>query len=153
MEIDLYPWLKLGHIFFAIVAMGANVTYGVWLTRAAREPMHTGWALKGVKFLDDRVANPAYIGLAILGIAMVLIGPWRFEMLWIALSIALYVVLMGVGIGLYSPTLSRQIRVYETDGPSSPQFAALGRRGQLLGMLLAAVVVAIIALMVLKPGT
>lgn len=150
---DVYPWLKLAHILLAAVAVGSNVTYGIWQARAAREPQHVGWALRGVKFLDDRVANPAYLLLGAVGVAMVLIGPWRFETLWIAVSIGLYLALALVGFGLYSPTLSRQIRVYETDGPASPEFAALGRRGRLLGILLAVIVVAIIVLMVLKPGT
>jgi len=149
---DVYPWLKLAHILLAIVAVGSNVTYGIWQARAAREPQHLGWALRGVKFLDDRVANPSYLLLGAAGVAMVLIGPWQFEMLWIAVAIGLYVALMAIGIGMYTPTLSRQIHVYETDGPGTPEFAALGRRGFLLGILLAVIVVAIIALMVLKPG-
>jgi uncharacterized membrane protein len=149
---DVYPWLKLAHILLAIVAVGSNVTYGIWQARAAREPQHVGWALRGVKFLDDRIANPAYLLLGAVGVAMVLIGPWEFEAPWIAISIGLYVALALVGFGLYSPTLSRQIRVYESDGPDAPEFAALGRRGRLLGILLAVIVVAIVALMVLKPG-
>jgi len=149
---DVYPWLKLAHILLAIVAVGSNVTYGIWQARAAREPQHVGWALRGVKFLDDRIANPAYLLLGAVGVAMVLIGPWEFEAPWIAISIGLYVALALVGFGLYSPTLSRQIRVYESDGPDAPEFHALGRRGRLLGILLAVIVVAIVALMVLKPG-
>ena len=149
---DVYPWLKLAHILLAIVAVGSNVTYSIWQARAAREPQHVGWALRGVKFLDDRIANPAYLLLGAVGVAMVLIGPWEFEAPWIAISIGLYVALALVGFGLYSPTLSRQIRVYESDGPDAPDFAALGRRGRLLGILLAVIVVAIVALMVLKPG-
>ena len=149
---DLYPSLKLAHILLAIVAVGANITYGIWLARASRAPQHEGWALKGVKLLDDRVANPSYIGLGAVGVLMVLTGPWEFETLWIAVSIGLYLALAVVAFGFYSPTLSRQIRAYETDGPDSPEFAALGRRGRLLGVLLALIVVAIIVLMVLKPG-
>lgn len=149
---DAYPWLKLAHILLAIVAVGSNVTYGIWQARAAREPQHVGWALRGVKFLDDRVANPAYLLLGAVGVTMVLIGPYEFETLWIAVSIGLYAALALVAFGFYSPTLARQIRVYETDGPDAPAFAALGRRGRLLGALLAVIVGAIIALMVLKPG-
>ena len=72
---DLYPWLKTLHIFFAIVAVGFNVSYGIWQTRAAREPQHMGYALRGIKFMDDRIANPAYVGLAVVGVVLVFIGP------------------------------------------------------------------------------
>jgi len=80
--VDFYPWLKLLHIFFAIVAVGLNISYAIWQARAAREPEHTGYALRGIKFLDDRVANPSYAGLLVVGIVLVLIGPWEFTQLW-----------------------------------------------------------------------
>ncbi len=149
---DVYPWLKVAHIVLAIVAVGANITYGVWQARAARAPQHLGWALQGVKFLDDRLANPAYIALGIVGVLLVLTGPYEFEMVWILVSIGLYVTMAVVGFAVYSPTLSRQIRAYETDGPESPEFAALGARARVLAALLAALVGVIIVLMVVKPG-
>ncbi len=149
---DLYPWLKVAHVLLAIVAVGANITYGIWLARAAGQPQHLGWTLRGVKFLDDRVANPAYIAIGVVGVLMVLMGPWEFETAWVAASIGLYIALAVVGFALYTPTLSRQIRAYETDGPESGEFVALGRRGRLYGALLALIVVVIIVLMVVKPG-
>lgn len=45
----LYEFLKFLHVLLAIVAVGANATYGIWLARAAREPEHTGYALKGIQ--------------------------------------------------------------------------------------------------------
>ena len=151
--VDPYPWLKLIHIFLAIAAVGSNITYGIWQARARREPQHLGWALRGVKFLDDRVANPAYIGLGIVGVLLVLTGPWRFEQLWVAASIGLYVALAVFGFAVYSPTLARQIRIYETDGPESPEFSALSRRAFRGGVVLMVLVVLILFLMVVKPGT
>jgi uncharacterized membrane protein len=149
---DIYPWLKVLHVLLAIVAVGSNITYGIWQARAAREPLHVGWALRGVKFLDDRVANPSYVGLGIVGVLLVLTGPWEFEQTWVAVSIGLYVALAVVAFAFYSPTLSRQIRVYEAEGPDAPAFATLGRRSRLLGALLGVLVLAIIVMMVVKPG-
>jgi uncharacterized membrane protein len=149
---DIYPWLKVLHVLLAIVAVGSNITYGIWQARAAREPLHVGWALRGVKFLDDRVANPSYVGLGIVGVLLVLTGPWQFEQTWVAVSIGLYVALAVVAFAFYSPTLSRQIRVYEAEGPDAPAFATLGRRSRLLGALLGVLVLAIIVMMVVKPG-
>ena len=56
----LYPYIKLLHVLLAIVAVGFNASYGIWLARAAREPEHLGHVLRGIKILDDRFANPAY---------------------------------------------------------------------------------------------
>jgi uncharacterized membrane protein len=150
--VDIYPWLKTLHVFLAIVAVGFNVSYAIWQARAAREPDHMGWALRGIKFLDDRIANPSYIGLAIVGVALVLLGPWEFTDFWVYASIALYVVLAVVGLGLYSPVLKRQIASYEASGAATAEFTALSARSRLLGMVLAVTVLLIIVLMVVKPG-
>ena len=149
---DFYPWLKTLHILFAIVAVGFNISYGIWQARAARDPQHLGHVLRGIKFLDDRVANPAYAGLLVVGIALVLIGPYDFEDVWVAVSIGLYVLMGAVAIVFYSPTLRRQIAAYEASGPESAEFTALGARGRILGAILGVIVLAIIVLMVVKPG-
>ena len=149
---DWYPWLKTLHILFAIVAVGLNISYGVWQVRAAREPEHTGYALRGIKFLDDRVANPSYAGLLIVGILLVLLGPWEFTQFWVYAAIALYLLMGTVAFLLYSPTLKRQIKVFEASGAGSAEFAALGARSRLVGIILAVIVVSIIVLMVVKPG-
>lgn len=149
---DLYPWFKTLHILFAIVAVGLNISYGIWQARAARESEHMGFALRGIKFLDDFVANPSYVGLLLVGIILVLIGPYEFTTLWVAVAIGLYVAMGVVALAFYSPTLRRQIAAYEAGGAQSAEFQALGARGRLLGIVLAVLVLAIIVLMVVKPS-
>lgn len=149
---DWYPWLKTLHIFFAIVAVGLNISYAVWQARAAREPEHTGYALRGIKFLDDRIANPAYGGLLIVGILLVVFGPWAFTQFWVYAAIALYLVMGTVAFFFYSPTLTRLIASYESGGAATTEFSALSGRSRLVGIILAMLVVAIIVLMVVKPG-
>jgi uncharacterized membrane protein len=149
---DPYPWLKTLHIFLAVVAVGFNISYGIWQARATREPEHMGYALRGIKFLDDRVANPAYAGILLAGIGLVLTGPYRFETLWVAVSIGLYLLMGVVAIALYSPTLKAQIAAYESGGAASAEFIQLTGRSRMLGALLGAIVAAIIVLMVVKPG-
>lgn len=55
-----YELLKYVHVLMAIVTVGFNASYAIWLRRAARAPEHRSFALRGVKLLDDRFANPAY---------------------------------------------------------------------------------------------
>jgi uncharacterized membrane protein len=150
--VDFYPWFKTLHIFFAIVAVGLNISYGIWQARAARETEHMGFALRGIKFLDDRVANPSYAGLLVVGIILVLIGPYEFTTFWVAVAIGLYLVMGAVAILLYSPTLKSQIAAYEAGGAQTAEFQALGARGRMLGIVLAVLVVAILVLMVVKPS-
>jgi uncharacterized membrane protein len=148
---DFYPWLKVLHILLAIVAVGFNISYSIWLARAAREPQHLGYALRGIKFLDDRVANPAYVGLAVVGVVLVLMR-WSFTTFWILLAIALYVLMAVVALAFYSPILSRQIAVYEADGAGGAEFTTLSARGRTVGALLGAMVLVILVVMVVKPG-
>ena len=141
------------HILSAIVAVGANISYAVWFIRAGREPSHAGFALKGVKFLDDRIANPAYGVVLISGLLMVFLGGYSLTTLWIDLALLLFVALAVLGFAFYSPTLRDQIKLVETGDTTSAEFARLGRRGQVLGQVMAVIVLGILVLMVFKPHT
>lgn len=68
-----------------------------------------------------------------------------------AAAIGLWVVLLVVGLGVYTPTLRRQIALVESDGAETAEYRALAMRGQVVGILLAAVVIVIVFLMVTKP--
>ena len=151
--VDFYPWLKALHILLAIVAVGFNVSYGVWTARAAREPQHLGYVLRGIKFLDDRIANPAYAGLLLIGLLLIFVGPYDLTDAWVLIAIGLYVLMGAVALLFYSPTLTRQIAAYEGGGPASPEFLALGNRARLLGIVLAVIVLLILVMMVVKPGS
>ena len=147
----LYPWLKIGHILLAIVAVGFNFTYGILIRRAAREPEHMGHVLRSVKVLDDRFATPAYILLPVLGVAMVFIGGYAITDLWIIASLALWAVVAVLGATQYSPTLRRQIAALDAGGAATAEFQSLTARGNAIGAVIGVVVVVIIGLMVLKP--
>lgn len=146
-----YALLKFVHVLLAVVAVGFNASYGIWLARAAREPQHLGHVLHGIKVLDDRFANPAYVLLLLTGLTLTFIGGIPLATAWIAASLALYVVLVIVALGVYTPTLRAQLRLLEAQGATSPEYARVARRGTVVGIVLAVVVVAIVFLMVTKP--
>lgn len=147
-----YQLTKFIHVLLAIVAVGFNASYGIWLARAARAPQPTqSHVLRTIKFLDDRVANPAYALLLITGLFMAFGAGIPFNRLWIAGSIGLWLVLIFVGLGVYTPTLRDQIRVLESEGPGSEEYQRLSARGRSVGIVLGIIVVAIVFLMVTKP--
>src|SRR5438876_8530140 len=104
-----YVLLKFLHVLLAIVAVGFNMSYPIWLARAQREPEHALYVLRGIKILDDRFANPAYGLLLVLGLAMTFMAGIPLSTFWIAAALVLYVVLVAGGLLVYSPTLKRQI--------------------------------------------
>jgi uncharacterized membrane protein len=147
----LYLTFKFLHILAAIAALGANATYGIWLARAARDPQALGFTLRTLKLIDDRLANPAYGLLLITGFGLSGVGHIPIRTPWLLASLALYVVVVLVGLFGFTPTLKRQIEVVTRDGPAAPAYPPLARRARLQGMLLAVLVVSIVFLMVVKP--
>jgi uncharacterized membrane protein len=146
----LIPLLKLVHVLAAIVAVGANVTYAVWLRRAGRDRERLLFVIGTVRLIDRRVANPGYLVLLATGILMVAGGLYSFETGWIVAAIALYVLTALLGIMAFAPAIRRQLAEAETD-PGSDAYAAAASRSSALGVLTTAIVIAIVALMVLKP--
>ncbi|TME67800.1 MAG: DUF2269 family protein, partial [Chloroflexi bacterium] len=86
---SVYVAVKYLHILAAIVAVGSNITYGVWSVRARGNPSNVGFALKGIRFLDDRIANPAYGVVLLTGVLMAIFG-FGFFHLWIIVSLVLF---------------------------------------------------------------
>jgi len=146
-----YLLLKFIHIAAAITAVGANVTYGVWNVRAQRDAKHTGFALKGIQFLDNRVANPAYGVVLLTGLVMVFVGNLSITSLWIIVALVLFVVVAVIGVGFFSPLLKNQIRLAEAGDTSSLDFVAASRRAAIAGPVLGFVVALILVMMVFKP--
>ncbi len=151
LAIETYDVLKFFHVLLAIVAVGFNATYGVWLARAARERDHEAFALRGVKFLDDRFANPAYALLLVTGLLMVWVGDLDLTQFWLLAGLVLYAIAVVLGLFVYTPTLRNQIAALESAGPDSVEFRALSKRGTSVGVALAVVVIVIVFLMVTKP--
>src|SRR5262245_34258817 len=126
----LYLSLKLVHIILAIIAIGFNIAYGLVIGRARRagtDGRELKFALRTVKFMDDKIANPCYILLLVTGIGMVQVAGYPWALKWIHGSMALLFILAAVGFGLYSPTLRKQLAVLEARGPQDPEFIRLSK--------------------------
>ena len=146
-----YLFFKFLHVLFAIMAVGFNASYGVLLSRAAKEPEHEGHVLRTVKVLDDRFANPPYGLLLVTGLTMVWVGRVDLTQFWLATAIVLYIIVAVLAAGVFSPALRAQISALDEHGASSEEFRGASRRGTTVGMIIAALVVIIVFLMVTKP--
>ena len=147
----VYLALKLIHIAAAITAVGSNITYGVWNVRAQSNPAQLGFALKGIKFIDDRIANPAYGVLVVTGLLLVFVNRWPVGSLWIVLALILFAALAVLAFRVYSPLLRNQIRLVDAGDTTSPEFERLSRRSAMVGPILGLLAVLILILMVFKP--
>ena len=148
----LYEVLKYVHVVLAIVAIGFNISYGIWLARAAQDAQHAPFILRTLKLMDDRFANPAYALLLITGFGMVLEADIPIlDTFWIVASLVLYVGLIVVGIIFYSPVLRRQTEIAESGMADSNEYRQLSKRNVRIGGLLVVMVLVIEFLMVTKP--
>src|SRR5438309_1419443 len=121
-----FSLLKLLHILFAITAVGSNITYGVWQGLVVNSPEHEPFVLRGIKLLDDRVANPAYGFLLVTGLIMAF-WHWSITTQWIVAAIILYVVLIGVAVAFSSPALTEQACVLDRDGHDAAACRSVSR--------------------------
>ena len=147
----LYNVVKFFHILLVITAVGSNITDGIWQGRAGNDPEHESFVLRGVKFLDDRVANPAYLLVLVTGLTMAW-WHWSYTTRWIAAAIVLYVVMLLFGLAVYSPALTRQIETLERDGPRSAAYRSAASRATTFGIAVMVPILAILRLMVTKPS-
>jgi uncharacterized membrane protein len=145
---SLYLVLQYLHVLAAIVAVGSNITYGVWSVRGRREPAHVGFVIKGIRFLDNRIANPAYGVLLLTGLLMVFVGHLAINSLWIVVALILFVAIAVVGFGYFTRA---QIKLVDAGDTSSPEFERLSRRNAVIGPVLGVMVLIILAMMVFKP--
>src|SRR5437899_1147186 len=100
---DTLEWL---HILFAITAVGSNLTYAFWLARADADPEHVGFALRGVDWIDRRVANPAYGGIFVTGLLMAFSGRWDLRHnVFIALGLGGFSRVAPLARGVYAAAL------------------------------------------------
>jgi uncharacterized membrane protein len=148
--VSLVLLLKVVHILAAIVAVGSNVTYAFWLRRAGLDKDRLVDTIEGIRTLDNRIANPAYVLVLLSGLGMVALGAFSFTTGWIVAAIVLYVALVIVGIAFFSPSIKRQLEEAQRD-PTSPAYAAAAARSNLFGIGTLVVVVVIVFLMVTKP--
>jgi uncharacterized membrane protein len=146
-----YSLLKTIHILSAITAVGANLTYGVWASRGRRDDEHLRFALRGIQFLDNRIANPAYGVLLVTGLIMTF-TLWSITTRWILTGLILYVLVAVVGVAVISPALRKQIAALEQQGPRSNEYSRWSSRVQAAGMFASVVVIAIVFVMVFKPA-
>lgn len=147
-----YTTLKFLHILLAVVAVGANTTYGIWIGRSSRTPEILPGVLRTIKFIDDRVANPCYGLLLVTGIGLVWVGGWSLRTPWILAGLVLYAVMLVLGLGWFTPALRRQIEALDRFGFMSDSYRKHAARARAAGIAAAVPAVLILAMMVLKPG-
>jgi uncharacterized membrane protein len=150
-----YRLLLLVHILAGMAWVGGAIVMQATLFAARRSqpPEDVDRVMRSFAWADTWLALGAPLLVVITGVAMVLInGAWGFEQAWILASIGLVVAYevsaMTVGARLY-----RQAEEARTQGRlQTAGHAGTMRAWGRLGAVLLAMLLAVVVLMVLKPG-
>ncbi len=163
----LYKLVLVLHLLCAIVGFGSVMLAGVFASKAQARGGREGLAVTEVLVdVAEHWSEWFIYAVPILGILLILLSDdaWKFSQAWISVSFLLYIVGLGVSHGVHFPNLRRMNALAAellAGGPSAagqgppPQVAELEARGKkaaAVGMFLNLLVVAILFLMVWKPG-
>jgi uncharacterized membrane protein len=148
------------HVLGAIAAVGPTLTYAMWLSRGERAGAEVrAFVLRTISWVDGRLATPAFMVQAVTGTALILFLKLRFlHTTWLLAGIGIYVVLTAFAIGVYAPTVRRQVTLAErvATEPSnrdlSTEYGGVARRARAFGMLAIALTLAILYFMIVKPS-
>lgn len=147
-----FALLKWLHVLAAMTAVGANLTYGIWIARASREPKVLPFVLSNIASIDGRLANPCYALLVVTGLTMAFTIPIPLTTPWLLTAIVLYVLATLLGIFAYAPVTRQQRRMLEAEGFESPAYRSVASKATRLGVAVTIDVLLTAFLMVVKPA-
>ena len=148
-----YEVLLFLHVAGATVWLGAAFTVFLLSLKAERsaDPMEGARLGESAHWLTPRLFIPASLAVFVLGILLVIEGPWGFDQLWILIGLAGYGASFLTGILLISPGTKKFAEAAQQYGPGSPQAFAVQRRLTVISRTELAILFVVVADMAIKP--
>ena len=91
--------------------------------------------------MEMRHVNPSYVVVGITGLALVDRSGWDFTTPGVITSIVVFLVVAAIGGAVYAPLLRRPIALAEENDADSAEYRRLDRRGNLIELAIAGLVV------------
>jgi uncharacterized membrane protein len=163
----VYGLVLLLHILSAIIGFGGVMFNGLYAQQAQQRPGPGGVAINQAVYSVSKVAEIFIYLVAVFGVILVLLAeePVGWGDPWIGASILIYVVAMGISHGVLFPAVRKANALAEelaaagpppADAPGPPpqvaQLEELGKRIATADIVLKLALVAILYLMIWKPG-
>lgn len=154
MEFDLYALFKILHLVTVVYGIGGVGLNGLYGAKAKAAGPNGGAAIGQANYDVSMVAEKLIYAIPVTGIIMLFVNDghgWELSDTWVSLSIALYVVALGISHAVVMPSHKRMNELMAS-GPPNAETEALEKKLAAGGMALNLLAVAIIVLMVWKPG-
>ena len=156
---SLFPYLLFLHVLGAVVAFGPTFAYSIMGAMAGREPQHANFSARQTAAISNGLVYPLAAVQAVTGVLVFISAPsdefttgW-----WLALAIILYVVAFTFSLTIQRNALHHLIELTATPPvpgmPPSAEIPATVRKIQRGGIFTAILIITIVFLMVVKPGT
>jgi uncharacterized membrane protein len=147
------------HILGAITAVGPTLSYALWIRLGERgSAAERSFALRGISWVDNHLATPAFMAQAATGIVLILLLEIDFfETAWLITGVGIYVVLTVFAIAVYAPVVKRQVALAERlaaepgDETAGREYPDVAARARTFGIVATVLVLVIVYLMVVKP--
>ena len=148
-----YELLLFLHIVAAIIWLGSGLLIQILAARAERANDAEGLqrVAADAAALGETLFIPASLATVILGVLLVIDGPWAFDMLWIVLGLAGYLGTFLTGVLVMKPGSEKIAALMEQAGGMSPEVAVKTRKLLTKGRFDTVVLYLVVAVMALKP--
>jgi uncharacterized membrane protein len=159
--VTLYEASVAVHVAAAVLGFGPTFAYPVIQLAAERgDRAALPFAIGAILRISRTLAVPMAVVVGLTGAYQVAEGPWSLRDAWLAVGVALYLAVFGVAVGYLVPALRRaqaeaeRMAAAARDGepaPLSAEYVRITRGLKLAGGAVGASVLAIVALMEIKP--
>ena len=152
-----FELLLLLHVLSAIAGFGSTFTFAVLGPLAGKVggPQGLG-VMKGMVKIEKTLVYPAIVIQLVTGALLIFEGGWDndfFSHWWLWVSILLFLTAATLAVSQQAPTLEKMIELGESGRAETPEFGALAKQAAARGPLLTVMLLVIIFLMVIKPGS
>ena len=150
----MYHFVLYVHVICAVIWVGGALYAQMLALRVSRsdDPSELPRLGRNIEYIGSRVFMPAAILLFIAGAIMTL-QAWSFGQLWVAVSVALWILSAAAGAIYLGPRAKRVAALFDAEGPESVGGRQLLGRLFLVSRLELVSFAVIIGLMVFKPGS
>jgi uncharacterized membrane protein len=151
----MYTFVLFVHIAAGILWVGGGLfghVVGVRLAGGGDDQATAGYVSQ-IEWSGLRLFTPASLIVLAAGIYMVWDNDaWSFGQTWIWLTLAVYASSFILGAAYLGPTSGRLGKVLEEKGPGDPEYKTMLRRLLTVSRIDSVLLLAIVVLMVWKPG-
>jgi uncharacterized membrane protein len=156
--VSLFQFVLFLHVMGAILAFGPTFAFSIIGGIGGKEPQHANFATRVTAAIGTRLVYPLAILQGVTGVALILIGGIDItSRAWLLVGIVLYAIALTFALTIQRSAVNRIIEMTSAPPPPGasgppPVLVATIRRVQRGGMLTGLLIVAIVFLMVVKPG-